>query len=54
MTRWLFIFILLVPLIGFAKGVEDADINAILTKAHTLYKDDNTGANADYIPALAK
>lgn len=54
MTRWLFIFILLVPLIGFAKGVEDADINAILTKAYTLYKDDNTGANADYIPALAK
>ena len=54
MTRWMFIFTLLVPLVGFANGVEDADINAIFTKIYALYKGDKTGANADYIPALAK
>lgn len=37
-----------------AKDVTQQNIQAVLAKAHELYKSDNNGANADYIPALAK
>lgn len=53
MRIWLLILILSCSLTVTAKS-NNTDINALLVKAHGLYKDDKSGANADYIPALAK
>ncbi|MDN3651827.1 glutaminase A [Thalassotalea ponticola] len=53
-SRWLLIITLLVPVSACAQTSKDVDINAILASAHSLYKMDKTGANADYIPALAE
>lgn len=54
MKKWLLTLILLVPLSGVAKVAKVNDIEALLAKAHSMYKDEKAGANADYIPALAK
>jgi glutaminase len=53
MRIWLLILILSCSFTVTAKS-NNTDINALLVKAHGLYKDDKSGANADYIPALAK
>ncbi|WP_105199815.1 MULTISPECIES: glutaminase A [unclassified Pseudoalteromonas] len=37
-----------------ARPYDTAKVEQILAQAHTLYKDEKSGANADYIPALAK
>lgn len=56
-TRWqqsgLIIATLLV-LGGTARAQSDTDVQSALDAAYTKYKDLNEGANADYIPALAK
>ncbi|WP_371378888.1 glutaminase A [Thalassotalea aquiviva] len=54
MIRWLLIIVCIVPMCACANSSEKVDINKVLASAHTLYKNDNSGANADYIPALAK
>jgi glutaminase len=53
MRIWLLILILGCSFTVTAKS-NNTDINALLAKAHSMYKDDKSGANADYIPALAK
>jgi glutaminase len=53
MRIWLLILILSCSFTVTAKS-NNTDINALLVKAHSMYKDDKSGANADYIPALAK
>jgi glutaminase len=53
MRIWLLILILGCSFTATAKS-NNTDINALLAKAHSMYKDDKSGANADYIPALAK
>ncbi|MEM0516287.1 glutaminase A [Pseudoalteromonas sp. YIC-827] len=37
-----------------ARANDSTKVEQILAQAHTLYKDEKSGANADYIPALAK
>ncbi|WP_105189558.1 glutaminase A [Pseudoalteromonas sp. T1lg48] len=37
-----------------ARPYDAAKVEQVLAQAHALYKDDKSGANADYIPALAK
>ena len=54
MIKWLLTLIVIIPLTGFAKVNTATEINALLAKAHSLYKDEKSGANADYIPALAE
>ena len=39
---------------GIAHALDEAAVNAALKSAHDKYKDIKEGANADYIPALAK
>ncbi|WP_371185378.1 glutaminase A [Thalassotalea maritima] len=54
MTRWLLIIICIMPLSACANTSKDKNIEQVLADAHNLYKNDTSGANADYIPALAE
>ncbi len=54
MVKWLLTLVLIVPLTSFAKVNKTESIEALLAKAHSMYKSDKSGANADYIPALAE
>jgi glutaminase len=55
MRIWLLSFLIIFPFTTAAKSApSEQDIEALLASAHSLYKDDKSGTNADYIPALAE
>ncbi|WP_151172887.1 glutaminase A [Pseudoalteromonas ruthenica] len=47
-------FIILCSTACLARPYDPQKVEHVLNTAHALYKDTNAGANADYIPALAK
>jgi len=57
-TNYTVIFLQLMVLVfvspAFAKTVQRVDIQQVLDEAYHKFKNDNSGNNADYIPALAK
>lgn len=54
MVKLLLTLLLIVPLTSFAKVNKTENIEVLLAKAHSMFKSDKSGANADYIPALAE